>query len=179
MEYDKWMDVAEQQGLLLTPEQVDEHRRRWGAAVPLDLFALEGTRFAALEMGDKPETRKRLQPHQVYSAPEMWNRGERHLWRFTGEPYADRSYAMGASCCKAEMQDIVNYPGELVFLSWPKNPGDEGYETIESELSTEPGVYYIAYRASGDGYTRYLTKDALLQMPPVVIPHYSDYDGNM
>lgn len=68
--------------------------------------------------------------------------------------------------CKVGPQTFRSYKALLKELP-ERSIDDNDNEERESSLDTEPNQYFIAYRASGDGYTRYMTKAALSLMPPV------------
>jgi hypothetical protein len=161
----EWMTYAEHAGLLLTETEL----ARWpvGSAGATQLYPVERTRFEVLERYNR-----RLKPHTTYTPEQLWRLAELETWTRTSAKPATVTYPyVMLPGCRVGPQTFRSYAAQQ--YTWYV---DTGYECErDSELATEPGVAFVAYRASGDAYTRYLTHDALLRMPPVRFESASDY----
>lgn len=155
---DDWIQHAENQHLLLSEEEIES----WPLHEPHKLYPVERTRFEHIEN----LLLRSLENDVIYTPAQLWSVAPLEIWTRTAPvKVVTHPYAMLPGC-KVGPQTFRSYPAILQRV--PRRSADDSdNEGRESSLDTEPNAYFVAYRASGDGYTRYMTKAALLVMPPV------------
>ena len=164
---DKWIHWAQQRHLLLSVKDMDA----WLIGETRELLPVDQMRFNFYEKYSDPE----LLPGHTYSPQEIWNHAVKEKWTLKQSKRATSSKYTMLPNCKIGPQKYFYYLAEVEFPKIVRTRGGLRYQkgqsnVLKTALSTEPGQYFVALRASGDGYTRYMSKDAVLSMPFITFP---------